>query len=92
MGTPVEFEGQNFVLRPPVKAENILPLPIFRNGKCCVSCWQLTDDEIAEIVTSRRVYVTVFSGDTQPPIYVGSGGNVRDFLADYGVWKRDRER
>ncbi|MFZ5689624.1 MAG: hypothetical protein ACOY5F_00070 [Pseudomonadota bacterium] len=91
MGTPVEFEGQNFVLRPPTNAENILPLPVFRNGKCCVSCWELSDSEIDEIVRSRRVYVTVFLGDTQPPVYVGSEADVRGFIADYGVWKRDRQ-
>jgi hypothetical protein len=91
MGTPVEFEGQNFVLRPPGKAENVLPLPIFRNGTCCVSCWELTDDEIAEIVRSRRVYISVFFGNTQPPVFVGSERQVRDFIADYGVWKRDRQ-
>ncbi len=91
MGSPVEFEGQNFVLRPPAQAENSTPLPVFRNGTCCVSCWELNDDEIAEIVKSRRVYLTVFFGNTQPPVFVGSEREVRDIVADYGVWKRDRQ-
>jgi len=88
MGTPVEFDGQNFVLQPPRGAENIRPLPIFRNGKCCVSCWELSDEEIAEIMKSRRVYLSVVLGDTQPPVFVGSEDQVRRFVADYGVWKR----
>lgn len=88
MGTPVEFEGQNLVLEPPPGGENIAPLPIFRNGTCCVSCWELSDDEITEIVKSRRVYLSVFFGLTQPPVFVGCEQQVRDMIADYGVWKR----
>lgn len=88
MGHPIEFEGQNFVLRPPDGAENISPLPIFRNGTCCVSCWILSDEEWAEVVNRRRIYLAVFYGQTQPPVFVGSEQNVRNLIADYGVWKR----
>lgn len=88
MATPVEFEGQNLLLRAPAGSENIGALPIFRNGKCCVSCWELSDGEIAEIVRSKRVYLSVFFGDTQPPVFVGCEQQVRDVIADYGVWKR----
>lgn len=91
MGIPVEFEGHNHVLRAPGGAENVTPLPIFRNGTCCVSCWELSDDEIAEIVKSRRIYLSVFFGNTQPPVFVGSERQVRDVIADYGVWKCDRQ-
>lgn len=88
MGQPVEFEGQNLVLRPPAGSENVSPLPIFRNGTCCVSCWELSDAEIAEIVKSRRVYLSVFFGQTQPPVFLGGEEEVRAIIADYGVWKR----
>jgi hypothetical protein len=88
MGTPVAFEGANVILQPPSGSENIAPLPIFRNGTCCVSCWELSDEEIAEIVKSRRVYLSVFFGKTQPPVFVGCESQVRDVIADYGVWKR----
>lgn len=88
MSEPVDFQGANTVLRPPTGSDSILPLPIFRNGACCVSCWQLTDDEIAEIVRTKRVFLSVFSGKTQPPVYVGGEEGTRELIADYGVWKR----
>jgi hypothetical protein len=89
MSTPVEFKGQNVVLQPPRGSENVGPLPIFRNGTCCVSCWQLTPEELAEInANGGRVFLSVFFGNTQPPVYVGSETTTREAIADYGVWKR----
>lgn len=88
MSKPVPFDGQNFVLAPPQGSENVSPLPIFRNGTCCVSCWQLTPAEIEEVQRTGRVYLSVFFGWSQPPVYVGSEQSVRDIVADYGAWKR----
>jgi len=86
---PVDFKGSNIVLRPPAGSESSMQtLPIFRNGSCCVSCWELSSDEIEEITRTGRVYLSVFSGATQPPVYVGSETRVRDMVADTGVWKR----
>lgn len=88
MSAPIKFKGHNRVLSPPPGSENVLPLPIFRNGKCCVSCWELTQEELAEINRTGRVYVSIFSGKTQPPVFVGSETTVREVVADYGLWKR----
>jgi hypothetical protein len=88
MSKPVAFPGSNYTLGAPPGAENVSPLPIFRNGTCCVSAWELTDAEIAEIVKSRRVFLSVFFGNSQPPVYVGSETSVREIVADYGAWKR----
>jgi hypothetical protein len=85
---PVEFTGHNFVLRPPVGSDNIDSLPIFRNGTCTVSCWELTTDELAEVARTGRVFVSVFYGNTQPPIFVGSEASVREVTADYGTWRK----
>lgn len=88
MSQPVEFEGHNIVLAPPPGSENVGSLPIFRNGVCCVSCWQLTETELADVVRTGRIFLSIFSGATQPPVYVGSEDTVREVCADYGVWKR----
>ena len=88
MSAPIKFNGYNRILNPPPDSENVLPLPIFRNGKCCVSCWQLTKEELAEINRTGRVYISIFSGETQPAVYVGSETTVREVVADYGLWKR----
>lgn len=88
MSTPVAFEGHNRTLGAPDGAENVSALPIFGNGVCCVSAWELTDEELAEITKSRRVFLSVFYGNSQPPVYVGSETTVREIVADYGAWKR----
>lgn len=89
MSEPICFAGANVVLQPPAGSENVQPLPIFRNGTCCVSCWQLTEEELAEIIASGgKVFVSIFSGATQPPVFVGSENSTRGLIADYGVWKR----
>lgn len=89
MGTPVKFSGYNVNLMPPLNSENIAAIPVFNNGVCTVSCWELSDEEVAEIVKSRRVFLTVLFGKTSPPVYVGSEQAVRDVVSDYGVWKRE---
>lgn len=88
MGHGIEFKGANGVLGAPKGAENVEPLHVFRNGTCSVSCWQLSDAEIEEIIKTRRVFLSVFMGNTQPPVFVGGEEEVRGLIADYGVWKR----
>lgn len=88
MAYPVDFPGKNLDLQPPPGAENIAPLPIFRNGTCCVSCWELSPDELADVIRTGKVFLSVFWGQTQPPVYVGSEETTREVIADYGVWKR----
>lgn len=88
MGVPTVFRGANFVLKAPIGSENFMPLPVFRNGVCCVSAWELSDKELVEVVRTRRVFVAVMYGMSQPPVFVGSESDVREVVADYGVWKR----
>jgi hypothetical protein len=84
MASGTDFPGSNAVLGAPKGVENVIPLSVFRNGVCCVSCWQLSDEELVEIIKTRRVYLSVFWGDTQPPVFLGSETAVRDMIADYG--------
>lgn len=88
MANPVEFQGANTVLLG--GRENVSDMHVFRNGNVCVSCWQFTPEELAKIAEDGgRVYVSVFSGQTQPPIFIGDVDAVRSVVVDYGgVWKR----
>lgn len=71
MARPTEFSEQNLLLGPAEGTEEyVQPLPVFSNGQTCTSCWELTDEEIAEITRTRRVWVTVMAGRTQPPILI----------------------
>jgi hypothetical protein len=86
MARPIHFAGANATLGAPAGNEhNVEPLHVFRNGRVCVSCWELTPEEIAAGV----VFLSVYSGPTQPPVMVADEGATRSVLADTGgVWKK----
>lgn len=67
---PVEFDGMNGERTKPVDMtdEQCLSLPCFRADGQVISCWKLDDEEIAEIVKTRHLWVSVHSGHTSPPI------------------------
>lgn len=89
MGFPVQFEGANVLLRAPEGAENVSDMHTFTNGMCSVSCWELSPEELAEVNRTGRVYLSVFSGRTQPPVFVGDEATVRSVVVDFGgVWRR----
>ncbi|WP_321385665.1 hypothetical protein [Rhizobium sp.] len=90
MGEPVSFPGQNMVLRaPPGQEETVRDLYTFTNGYCSVSCWQLSAEELAEINRTGMVFISIFSGRSQPPVFVGDEESVRSIVVDYGgVWKK----
>ena len=43
-------------------------LHIYTDGKQCISCWEPTEEEIKSIVENKKVWISVHSGYTQPPI------------------------
>lgn len=90
MTRAVTWPGANKVLGPPqgMDETQVSNLPIFTNGVTCVSCWELSDEALAEIIRTKRVFISIFSGQTQPPVYVGSEDEVRDLVSDYGVWPK----
>lgn len=90
MAHPVNFSGANMRLLPPEGSENVQELATFTNGFCSVSCWKLEPDELAEIARTGRIYISIFSGRSQPPVFVGSEDSVRGVVVDFGgVWKRE---
>lgn len=94
MGDPVKFAGSNAVLGPPKGKDEtqVRSMDVFRNGTCCVSCWRLTPEELQAVNESGGlVWVSVFWGATQPPIFIGDEESVRRIAADYGVWKKPTE-
>lgn len=90
MGTGVDWPGANKSLGPPPGKDEsqVRTLRVFSNGVECVSCWQLDEEELAEVVRTGKVFVSIFSGSSQPPVYVGSETSVREMSADYGVWPK----
>jgi hypothetical protein len=87
---PVDFLGSNMTLGPPEGTDDLgcATIRTFTNGSHTVVCVEFGDDEVEEIVRTRRVYVSLWSGKTMPPIYVGTEEDVRSVIADVGVWKK----
>lgn len=87
MANPIHFEGVNKVLTAPEGCtEPVREMPVFTNGTTCISCWKFSAEELAEIAATGQVWVSVMSGGTQPPIFVGNYGNTRDVNENLGVW------
>lgn len=69
---PIEFNEQNKVLLKPenMTDEECKSLPVFSNGKECISCWQLSDEEIEKLKETKCIWLGVLSGQTQPPVFL----------------------
>ena len=75
MGKPIRFPQVNIVIgkdqegvRPlPAHIEHVAHRPVH-------TLWELDDDEIAEIVEKRQIWVTVQThGEPLQPLYIGGG-------------------
>lgn len=64
---PIEFPEANLRLVGPPGVSDILPLPVFTDGRHVASVWELSDEEIADLVKTRRLYLVVV-GQTHPPL------------------------
>jgi len=94
MAEAVAFAGANMLLKAPAgQEETVSDLHTFTNGNCSVSCWQLSAEEREEVARTGRLFLSVFSGRSQPPVYLGGEEEVRAIVADYGgVWQRGSGR
>jgi hypothetical protein len=69
---PIDFPQSTKVLQKPSNMLNseCQPLPIWSDGKECVSCWRPTLKERFRILFTGKVWLSVLSGVTQPPVYI----------------------
>lgn len=67
----VEFEQSTTVLgRPPGTTEEecgSLPVHQTKDGQC-ISCWELSDEDLETLKKTKRIWLWVWSGHTQPPV------------------------
>ncbi len=71
MSKPVDFPEKTHLLGPPEGAEAyVQDLPVHSDGMYCTSCWELDEEELREVAKTRRVWVSIMSGRTQPPVLV----------------------
>ena len=67
---PVKTGTTNCILKGP--SPDVMDLPVTRyqwndNTSAVQSCWQLSDDEIQEVIKTGKIYFSVW-GNTHPPI------------------------
>ena len=68
---PVDFTESTLKLGAPKGQEKeVGDLYVYTDKKKCISCWELTDDDLEILKKTKKVYAGVFSGKTQPPIFL----------------------
>ena len=67
---PIWFsEAESELQRPASMTDDeCAPLPVYKTGEQCISCWQPTHRERLSILFYGRVWLWVWFGNTQPPV------------------------
>lgn len=71
---PADFPEKTVDLQRPagMSEEECQPLPVFRDGERCISCWRGTWLDRLRFLLTGRAWLQVWSGSSQPPVYVGT--------------------
>ena len=69
---PIKFKEANKNL---IKPESMTDdecgsLWVFNDGRQCISCWNMTFRQRIKALIWGRVWLSVMSGQTQPPVWV----------------------
>lgn len=79
---PINFDKANRVLNKPDgwTDEECKPLPVWTDHRRCVSCWELSWKDRIKAVLYGRVWLSVSSGSTQPPVLLQCEKEVLQFF------------
>ena len=68
----IEFPEQTKLLGKPknMTDEECGTLPVFCDGQQCISKWELNEDDKKHIVEKGYIWLSVLSGQTQPPVKI----------------------
>ena len=71
---PVNFKLANRKLYAPSEEGSCskIPLPVWTDGTQCVSCWKCSFLDRLRILFTGRVWASVRSGGTQPPMWIAA--------------------
>jgi hypothetical protein len=69
---PIDFNEATRVLQKPsnMTDDECVSLIVFSDGKECISCWKMSFFERLRALFSGKVWISVLSGQTQPPIWL----------------------
>lgn len=87
MPVPTKFKYQNRTLLG--RTEDVMPLPAWTDGQIVVSRWQFTFRERLQLLITGKLWITLLSGSTQPPIALDT---MRNLLVPVENTERDTVR
>lgn len=69
---PVKFEQANRILSKPsnMTDDECSSLWVYSDGKTCISCWKMTWLQRIKALLFGRVWLGIYSGNTQPPVWL----------------------
>ncbi len=69
---PIEFPEQTKVLQKPesMTDEECQPMAVWTDGQQCISCWKAGFMDRLRFLFTGKMWLSVFSGATQPPVWV----------------------
>jgi hypothetical protein len=69
---PVHFQEANKILGKPesMTDDECGALSVFNDGQICISCWKPSWKERFSILFYGRIWLSVYSGFTQPPVAI----------------------
>jgi hypothetical protein len=72
--TPIEFPEQTTILDKPssMTDEECFSLPVFSDGSTCISVWKLNWKERLVVLLFGKLWLGVYSGVTQPPVFIST--------------------
>ena len=81
---PIYFERANKSLSKPssMTDEECSSLYVYTNGHECISCWKLTFRQRLYLLFHGKIWLSVLSGITQPPVWLDCDNDVFD---KYGI-------
>lgn len=75
---PIKFEEANRQLQKPssMTDEECKPLWVYTNGEECISCWKMSFKQRLLALIYGKVWLSVYSGYSQPPVWLYCGNTV----------------
>lgn len=84
MASPAKITGANLIMKAPKGEEDrVSDLATFVTRGGMISRWELSEDELQEIVRTGSIYLFI-SGHAMPPVYIATEKQMRAFSLDYG--------
>lgn len=90
---PVKFDEANKVLVHPssMTEEQCSDLHVYRDESGqLISCWELSGEELMEVLKTKRVWLFVWGGNTQPPVAIDGISPFKE-VSDETTEKEDRQ-